>query len=136
MTRTGITLGALLLLGPLGLAAQEPLKVGLDGTFAPHAMPTLDGGVEGFNVDLANEIGKRLGREMDITAAQWSGLLPGMQAGTYDFIVAPTTVTDERLETLLFTEGYLNTDYQFVTKADAPEIAALGGSGWQGRRSQ
>ncbi|MEM7024452.1 MAG: transporter substrate-binding domain-containing protein, partial [Pseudomonadota bacterium] len=125
MTRTGIALGALLLLGPLGLAAQEPLKVGLDGTFAPHAMPTLDGGVEGFNVDLANEIGKRLGREMDITAAQWSGLLPGMQAGTYDFIVAPTTVTDERLETLLFTEGYLNTDYQFVTKADAPEIAAL-----------
>jgi len=125
MTPISIALGALILLGPLTLAAQEPLKVGLDGTFAPHAMPTLDGDVEGFNVDLANEIGKRLGREMEITAAQWSGLLPGMQAGTYDFIVAPTTVTEERLGTLLFTEGYLNTDYQFVTAADGPEITGL-----------
>jgi polar amino acid transport system substrate-binding protein len=110
----------------LAQAADEgPLNVALDGTFAPHAMPKMDGGVEGFNVDLANEIGKRLGREMNITAAQWSGLIPAMQAGTYDFLVAPTTVTEERTKTLLFTEGYLNTDYQFLTKADAPDVADL-----------
>ncbi len=102
-----------------------PLKVALDGTFAPHAMPKLDGGVEGFNVDLANEIGARLGREMDITAAQWSGLLPAMQAGKYDFIVAPTTVTEERTKSLLFTEGYLNTDYQFLIKKGSADIKAL-----------
>ena len=77
-----------------GTAQAKEFKVALDGTFAPHAMPTADGGVEGFNVDLANEIGKRLGAKMDITAAQWSGLLPAMNAGKYDFIVAPTTVTD------------------------------------------
>jgi polar amino acid transport system substrate-binding protein len=129
MARTGrITAGAAALgLAFAGsLAAQEgPLKVALDGTFAPHAMPTMDGGVEGFNVDLANEIGRRLGREMDITAAQWSGLLPAMQAGTYDFIVAPTTVTEERTKTLLFTEGYLNTDYQFLIPAGASQITSL-----------
>lgn len=122
------TLASLFGIAGLALAAEAedgPLRVALDGTFAPHAMPTMDGGVEGFNVDLAHEIGRRLGREMDITAAQWSGLLPGMQAGTYDFIVAPTTVTEERAKTLLFTEGYLNTDYQFVVRADAPEIEDL-----------
>lgn len=107
------------------VAADPPLKVALDGTFAPHAMPKLDGGVEGFNVDLANEIGRRLGREMDITAAQWSGLLPALQAGTYDFIVAPTTMTDERAKNLLFTEGYLNTDYQFLVRKGTPEIKSL-----------
>ncbi|QPC43589.1 transporter substrate-binding domain-containing protein [Kaustia mangrovi] len=107
-------------------SAQEgPLKTGLDGTFAPHAMPTLGGGVEGFNVDLANEIARRLGREIEITATQFSGLLPGLQAGTYDFIVAPTTVTAERAKNLLFVEGYLNTDFQFVVKADAADIDAL-----------
>ncbi|MGF1529558.1 MAG: transporter substrate-binding domain-containing protein [Candidatus Competibacterales bacterium] len=106
-------------------ADDGPLTVGLDGTFAPHAMPTLDGGVEGFNVDLANEIGRRLGREMNIIAAQWSGLLPGMQAGRYDFIVAPTTATEERAENLLLTEGYLNTDYQFIIRSDSPDIEAL-----------
>ncbi|MEM6847764.1 MAG: transporter substrate-binding domain-containing protein [Pseudomonadota bacterium] len=107
--------------------AQDSYNVALDGTFAPHAMPKLGGGIEGFNVDLANEIGERLGVEMDITATQWAGLLPALQAGTYDFIVAPTTLTDERAENLLFTEGYLNTDYQFLVAADAPEIDDLSG---------
>ena len=49
--------GILLLTGTTAFA-EGPLKTGVDGTFAPHAMPTLSGGVEGFNIDLANEIGK------------------------------------------------------------------------------
>ena len=102
-------------------------NVALDGTFAPHAMPDLSGGVIGFNVDLANEIGKRLGAKMNITAAQWSGLLPAMQAGKYDFIVAPTTITQERSESMLFTEGYLNTDFLFAVKKGTPKITSLEG---------
>lgn len=108
-------------------ASAETLKTGVDGTFAPHAMPKLGGGVEGFNVDYAYEIGKRLGVEIDLTAAQWSGLLPGLQAGTYDFIAAPTTLTKERAENLLFIEGYLNTDFQFVVKKGAESVTALDG---------
>lgn len=105
--------------------AQSTLKTALDGTFAPHAMPKLSGGTEGFNVDLAAAIGKKLGKSVTVDAAQFSGLLPALQAGTYDFIVAPVTVTKERAENLLFTEGYLNTDFQFITKKDAPDIAKL-----------
>ena len=105
--------------------AAESYNVGLDGTYAPHAMPKMSGGVEGFNVDLANEIGRRLGATMNITAAQWSGLLPAMQAGTYDFLVAPTTLTAERAKSMLFTEGYLNTDFQFVVAKGAPPITSL-----------
>lgn len=105
--------------------AQSTLKTALDGTFAPHAMPKLSGGTEGFNVDLAEAIGKKLGKSVTVDAAQFSGLLPALQAGTYDFIVAPVTVTKERAENLLFTEGYLNTDFQFITKKDAPDIAKL-----------
>ena len=115
---------AVILAGP-ALAQKSTYKVALDGTFAPHAMPKLDGGIEGFNVDMAHEIGRRLGAEMDITAAQWSGLLPGMQAGTYDFLVAPTTATEERANNLLLSEGYLNTDFQFAVAKDAPEVTRL-----------
>jgi polar amino acid transport system substrate-binding protein len=106
-------------------AEEPPLKTGVDGTFAPHAMPRLSGGVEGFNVDLAHEIGLRLKRKVEIDATQFSGLLPGLQAGTYDFIIAPVTVTRERAENLLFVEGYLNTDFQFVVKKDTPDITAI-----------
>lgn len=118
-------LGAFAVLLVSTAAQAEPLKTGVDGTFAPHAMPTLSGGVEGFNIDLANEIGARTKRGIVIDATQWSGLLPGLQAGTYDFIAAPTTVTAERAGNLLFTEGYLNTDYQFVTLQETPDITDL-----------
>ena len=124
MNRLTATLGAFLLTAGAALA-QEPLKTGVDGTFAPHAMPTLSGGVEGFNIDLANEIGKRSKRGVTIEATQFSGLLPGLQAGTYDFVAAPTTVTKERAENLLFTEGYLNTDFKFVILASTPDIKDL-----------
>src|SRR5918912_605110 len=119
--------GVALLLGAACALAQEqpPLRTAVDGTFAPHAMPSLSGGYEGFNIDLANEIGKRLKRKVIIDAAQFSGLLPALQAGTYDFIAAPTTVTKERADNLLFTEGYLNTDFQFVIKKGAPKVNKL-----------
>lgn len=105
--------------------AQDKYVVGIDGTFAPHAMPKLGGGIEGFNIDLTNAIAEKMGVEIEIVAAQFSGLLPGMAAGTYDFIVAPTTLTAERAANNLFSEGYLNTDFQFLVKPDTPEITDL-----------
>ena len=127
MRHAGLLASALVLLGSSALIAQEapPLKTAVDGTFAPHAMPSLSGGYEGFNIDLANEIGKRLKRKVTIDAAQFSGLVPALQAGTYDFLAAPTTVTKERAENMLFTEGYLNTDFQFLVKKGGPKVAKL-----------
>src|ERR1700756_477317 len=118
--------GAALLLTTCVYAQEPPpLRTAVDGTFAPHAFPNLSGGYQGFNIDLANEIARRLKRKIIIDAGQYSGLLPAMQAGTYDFVAAPTTVTRERAENMLFTEGYLNTDFQFVVKKDTPDIKAL-----------
>jgi polar amino acid transport system substrate-binding protein len=124
--RSGLVVAALVGLVAAGPGAAQPrLVVGLDGTFAPHAMPKLGGGVEGFNVDMANEIARRLGTPIDIVAQEFSGLIPGLNAKKFDFLVAPMTVTTERAKNLLFTEGYLNTDYQFLIRKDAPEIKGL-----------
>ena len=109
-----------------GAAAQaQPIQTGVDATFAPHAMPKLGGGIEGFNVDMANEIAKRLNRPINIEGTQFSGLIPGLNAKKYDWIAAPTTVTPERAKALLFTEGYLDTDFQFLVKKSDPEIKGL-----------
>jgi len=117
---------ALLLVAPANADELAPLHTGVDATFAPHAFPNLSGGgYQGFNIDLANEFAKRLKRKITIDATQYSGLLPAMQAGTYDFVAAPTTVTKERAESMLFTEGYLNTDFQFLIKKGAPKIEKL-----------
>jgi ABC-type amino acid transport substrate-binding protein len=108
-----------------GPALAQPIKTGVDATFAPHAMAKLGGGMEGFNIDLGNEIARRLGRPIEIEGTQFSGLIPGLNAKKYDFILAPTTVTRERAEALLFTEGYLDTDYLFVQKKADADIKSL-----------
>src|SRR3989442_11084832 len=107
------------------VCAQEklpPLRTGVDGTFAPHAMPKLGGGVEGFQIDLFTEVARRMHREITIDAVSFSTLIPGMQSGRYDFIAAPTPVTKERAENMLFTAGKLWTAYQiWVKKVPAPK---------------
>ena len=119
--------GTMLLFAWSPLSGEElpPLHTGIDGTFAPHAFPSLSGGYEGFNIDLGIDIAMRLHRKIIIDAAQFSGLIPALQAGTYDFLIAPTTVTKERADNMLFTEGYLNTDFQFLIKKGSPKVTKL-----------
>ena len=127
MKRHVFPLAAAMLLATSASFAQEapPLRTAVDGTFAPHAMPKLGGGYEGFNIDLAEEIAKRVKRKAVIDAMQFSGIVPALQAGTYDYVAAPTTVTKERADNMLFTEGYLNTDFQFLIKKGAPKVEKL-----------
>jgi polar amino acid transport system substrate-binding protein len=120
--RALIVTAALLLAGPaLAQSKLPPLRTGVDGTFAPHAMPKLGGGTEGFQIDLFTEVARRMKREIAIDSVSFSTLIPGMLSGRYDFIAAPTTVTKERAESMLFTAGYLWTSYQFgIKKGSAP----------------
>ncbi|HJY76788.1 MAG TPA: transporter substrate-binding domain-containing protein, partial [Burkholderiales bacterium] len=124
MLRLGSILLAALLASGTALAQSNlpPLRTGVDGTFAPHAMPKLGGGIEGFQIDLFTEVARRMNRQITIDAVSFSTLIPGLQAGRYDFIAAPTTVTKERAEAMIFTAGYLWTAYQFGIKKGSKPI--------------
>ena len=125
-------LATLMLAGALGLMSRfalaqskAPIKTGVDATYAPHAMPKLGGGVEGFNIDLGNEIARRLGRPIEIDATEFSALIPGLNAKKYDFVLAPTTATPERAKAMLFSEGYMETDFRFLQKKGDTPITSL-----------
>jgi len=122
-----IAVATLLCVGPaLAQDKLPPLKTGVDGTYAPHAMPKLGGGIEGFQIDLFNEVAKRMHREIVIDSASFSALVPGLQSGRYDFLAAPVTVTKERAENMLFTSGYLWTFFQFGIKKGSTPL-----KGWE-----
>ena len=110
---------------------QPPLRTGVDGTFAPHAMPKLGGGTEGFQIDLFTEAARRMHRDITFDSVSFSTLIPGMLSGRYDFIAAPTTVTKERAEQMLFTAGYLWTAYQFGIRKGTKPI-----TGWADLKGQ
>lgn len=117
----------LLLAGSTTVLCQEgPLRAGIDGTFAPHAMPKVDGTLDGFNVDLVKEIEKQLGTTIQLDAVQFSGLVPGLQSGVYDFLAAPVSANAERASSLLFTEGYINTDFQLIVPKSGLAFERLG----------
>lgn len=101
------------------------LVVAADVGFAPHVMAKPGGGFEGYNVDMIAEIARRLGVEYEIVDQEWSGIFAGLNAEKYDFIIAPTTVTAERSKSLLFMEGYLDQNYQFLKKKGAPDYKTL-----------
>ena len=62
--RLAAVVAAVLLCASAALAQEKlpPLRTGVDGTFAPHAMPKLGGGVEGFQIDLFTEVARRMKR--------------------------------------------------------------------------
>jgi len=111
----------------MALVSQgAPLRVAADVGFAPHAMARPDGGAEGFNVDLAAEIARRLGRPgYEIIDSEWSGMFAGLAASKFEFVIAPVTATPERARRVLFTEGYLDTDYTFLVSTRSPDIQSL-----------
>ncbi len=120
----------LLLLGMLaavlppgtGRAQQgAPLHTAVDANFPPHAFTGLDGKLDGFQIDLGAALGKQLHRPIQVDAGNFAGLIPALNAGRYDFLLAPVTATPERAENMLFTEGYLFTAYEFgIRKGGAP----------------
>jgi ABC-type amino acid transport substrate-binding protein len=106
-------------------AAAQALKTGVDATFPPHAMRTLGGELQGFNIDLGHELARRLGKKLEIEGTEFSALIPGLSAGKYDFVLAIVTATPERAKVMLFTEGYLNQDFTFLEKKAAPGLKSL-----------
>lgn len=104
------------------IAAQPPIRTGMDPNFPPHGIGRLDGGIEGFNIDLGKEIARRLGRDLEIESTSFSGLIPGLQSGKYDWLIAVVGVTQERSQAMLFSEPYLDSDLQF---AQAKNIAII-----------
>lgn len=118
-------LAACLSIGAGTAVAAQPLRTGVDATFPPHAFPKLSGGYQGFNVDLGNEIARRLGTTLEIEGAQYAALIPAMNAGKYDFVLAPSTVSEARAKTVLFTEGYLDNNFTLVVKKDRKDVTGL-----------
>jgi polar amino acid transport system substrate-binding protein len=99
--------------------AGKPLVVASDFGVAPWIVRGADG-PEGFGVDLANEIGKRLGRPgVEIIDINFAGLFAALFSKRIEFTVNPLNITAERSERMLFTEPIISTGNGFLVKANA-----------------
>ena len=90
----------------------SPSKTFIVGTNAeyPPFCSVENGNIVGFDIDIAKDIAKRLGKEIIIKDMAFEALIPELQIGKIHFAAAGLTPTPEKAKKVLFTEPYLKGD--------------------------
>ena len=73
------------------------LRVGTETAFAPFDFIDEAGKHAGLNVDMFDAIGKEMGVKIDWVALPWDGVLPALEAGQFDMVAGPATITKARV---------------------------------------
>ncbi|KAA9166929.1 ABC transporter substrate-binding protein [Amycolatopsis acidicola] len=84
---------------PDAVKADGKIVVGQDQTYPPNEFVD-NGTVTGFDVDLGNAIGEKLGVKMEYQNAAFSGILAGLGSGQYELAMSSFTINAERLQTV------------------------------------
>jgi len=114
-----------------GTASAEKIKIGTEGAYPPFNSLTADGKLEGFDIDIANALCAQMKAECEFVVQDWDGIIPALQAGKFDAIVASMSITEERKKQVAFTNKYYTTPLAVVALKDSDltstEPAAMAG---------
>lgn len=117
---------AILLLAAVALVSctptggTQPLKVGMELAYPPFETTDDKNQPAGLSVDLANEIGKSLGRAVKIENMAFSGLIPALETGKVDLVISSMTIRDDRKEKIDFSDPYAMANLALVINNDSP----------------
>jgi polar amino acid transport system substrate-binding protein len=89
----------------LGTITAGTLRIGTTGDTKPYAY-TEDGELQGFDVEMAREVAKRLGLEPEFVTQEFSALLPAVANGQLDMAAASISDTEERRATVDYSSHY------------------------------
>ena len=104
------------------------IKIGTEGAYPPWNGTNAAGELEGAEIDLVRDLCARMNAECELVAQDWDGIIPALQNGKYDAIMAGMSITEERMQVINFSQGYANEPASFsVLKSSS--LAALGHSG-------
>lgn len=98
------------------------IKIGTEGTYAPFTYHDKDGTLTGFDVEIAQEIAKRLGVKAEFVETPWDGIFAGIDSKRFDIIANEVTITDERLAKYDFSQPYIVSKAVLVVSEDNNDI--------------
>ena len=87
------------------LKQRQLIKVGFS-TFIPWAMRDLKGEIIGYEIDVANKLGKDSGWKTELVAMAWDGLIPSVLSGKIDVIIGGMSANVKRSQTVAFSIPY------------------------------
>lgn len=112
------------------------LKVGMECAYAPFnwtqsndkdgavKIANAEGYANGYDVQVAKNIADELGVELEVYAYEWDALIPAVESGKLDCIIAGMSPTDERKEKIDFSSNYYISNLVIITKADSKYASA------------
>ena len=120
-----------------GSSSASELRCGMEAANAPYNWQTdtesdytipIDGisgaYADGYDVQIAKLIGQELDREPIAVKVAWSGLIEAVTQGSIDLIVAGMTPTDERRESIDFTDPYITDTFGLMVRSDSEYAGA------------
>ena len=113
-----------------GAEESNELRIGMECGYAPfnwtqqddsNGAVAIEGGgyANGYDVQIAKKVAEGLGKDLVIVKTEWDGLVPAVQSGVIDGIIAGMSPTAERKEKIDFTENYYVSDLVVVVRADS-----------------
>ncbi len=120
-------LGSALAIG--GAAAQgKTLTLATEGAYAPWNFTGPNGKLDGFEIELAQDLCGRMKVKCEMVAQDWDGIIPALNAKKYDAIMAGMSITEDRKKVIDFTTAYANSPNGFLVAKNSP-LAKMPGTG-------
>jgi len=115
-----LSVAALMLGGPVTAKEWTSVRIATEGAYAPWNFTEPSGQLGGYDVDVSRDLCRRMNVQCDIIAQDWDGIIPGLNAGKYDAIVAAMVITPKRQEAVDFTVPYAVGSRSFITLKTSP----------------
>ena len=124
----GMGLIAAALAAGAAAAQEKTVKIATEGAYAPWNFTGAGGKLEGFDIDLANELCSRMKTKCEIVAQDWDGIIPALLAKKYDAVMAGMSITDERKQVIDFAGPYADSPNGYLVAKTSP-LAKMPGTG-------
>jgi polar amino acid transport system substrate-binding protein len=101
-------------------ASTRVYVVGTDAAYAPFESQNEKGEIVGFDIDVVNAVAQKAKLTVKFVNTPWEGIFNALNQGDRDMLVSSITITDERKQTMDFSEPYFDARQLIAVKADSP----------------
>lgn len=106
-------------------ADSGTLRVGTEGTYSPFSFQGPDGKLTGYDIEVIQAVGTKLGKTVEFTQTPFDSIFAGLEAKRFDVIANQVTINDARKAKYDLSEPYTVSEGVIVTRADNTDITSL-----------